>query len=447
QFHPEVLHTERGIEILSNFVFGICRCKAEWKMGNYAEAMEKEIKETVKNGHALALVSGGIDSVLACLLAGKALGKRLHAIHMDTGLLRKDESRLVKQSLQKLGIGLEVVDCSQAFLAALADVHEPEEKRKIIGDLFVKAFEAEVGKLGLDIGKTYLVQGTLYTDLIESGKGSGDKADKIKTHHNVASPLIEKLRQEGRVIEPNRDIFKDEVRKLSAMLGIPKGVYSRHPFPGPGLGVRIISNLGYVGDWKKGIEDCRKIAKEHGFEIAVLPVKSVGVQGDARTYRNVAMLTGKQDWKGMRKACERMVKTTRQVNRVVYVLQAEQEIPQRSAERLCQLSLGKEHLDLLREADSIANSVLAESGLYDRVSQMPVVLFPGISRPWVCIRDVATEDFMTARPLEKPGEMPWACLQEMAEKIMASKEIEALGGVEGVCIDITDKPPATIEWE
>ena len=294
QFHPEMSHCERGIEILSAFVFEVCGCKPEWTMEQYIETIGASLGEQVGNAPVLLLISGGVDSTVAAALLLKTLqSDQVHLMYMDTGLMRKDETLTVKANLERLGARyLHIIQCEDAFLENLKGVEDPEAKRKIIGDLFISIQEREVHKLGLP--ETYfLAQGTLYTDLIESGKGIGKKARLIKSHHNVGSPLVEAKRQAGRIIEPLDRLYKDEVRCLGRLLALDETIVLRHPFPGPGLAVRILGEVTkekcavlreadalYIEELKR-----RGLYDEIWQAFAVLlPIRSVGVAGDMRKY-------------------------------------------------------------------------------------------------------------------------------------------------------------------
>lgn len=299
QFHPEVSHCEKGIEILGNFVKGICGAKSQWSMQAYLEREAEEVRARVGAGHALLLISGGVDSTVAGAFLLKVLpADRLHLMYIDTGLMRKAESDEVMRNLSALGARhLHRIDAGEDFLGALKGQSDPEAKRRIIGDLFIQIQEREVARLG--IPDAFLVQGTLYTDLIESGKGVGSKAQVIKSHHNVRSPLVEKKRSEGKVIEPLDRLYKDEVRALGRLLGLPPHVVGRHPFPGPGLGVRILGEVTkekcdilrdadsvYIAELRaRGLYD--KIWQAF---CVLLPLRSVGVAGDERTYGYVVAL-------------------------------------------------------------------------------------------------------------------------------------------------------------
>lgn len=293
QFHPEVSHCEYGSKILENFAAEICGARKEWDMDAYLESVSAELREKAGNKDVLLLISGGVDSTVVGGLLLKALNPRqVHLMYIDTGLMRKDESAEVERILKELGAeNLYLIDASERFLSALQGVDEPERKREIIGDLFIRVQEDEIAKRLS--GEYLLAQGTLYTDMIESGKGVGKKAQVIKSHHNVRSPLVEAKRDAGLILEPLSRLYKDEVRALGSLIGINDSVIRRHPFPGPGLAVRILGAVTrekcdvlreadaiYMAELKK-----RGLYDEiwQAFSV-LLPVRSVGVAGDAREY-------------------------------------------------------------------------------------------------------------------------------------------------------------------
>lgn len=299
QFHPEVTHCEHGIDILQNFVLNICGAGKEWNLDTYLEQTSRELRTRIGDRNVLLLISGGVDSTVTAALLLEALNpSRVHLLYIDTGLMRKDESKEVIETLGLLGAEhIRTADASADFLDALSGVEDPEEKRRIIGDMFMTVQEREVAAMGID--SAFLAQGTLYTDMIESGKGVGNKAHVIKSHHNVRSPLVEEKRDAGLVVEPLSYLYKDEVRDLGRKLGVPEHIIGRHPFPGPGLAVRII------GDVTE--EKCRilrevdalfieELRKRHLYDriwqafCVLLPVRSVGVTGDARGYAWVVAL-------------------------------------------------------------------------------------------------------------------------------------------------------------
>lgn len=339
QFHPEVSHCEYGLKLLENFAIGLCGCERGWTMARYIEEESAAIPSRVGDAPVLLLISGGVDSTVAGALLLSCLPKaRVHLMYVDTGLMRKSESDEVMHTLANMGaVHVHRVDAEDDFLSALAGVEEPEEKRHIIGDLFIAIQEREVAALGL--GDYFLAQGTLYTDLIESGKGVGKKAHVIKSHHNVRSPLVEAKRAAGRIVEPLDRLYKDEVRALGRELGVPESVLRRHPFPGPGLGVRILGQV-----TKEKCEVLRAADDEYLRQLrdrglydqiwqafcVLLPVRSVGVAGDVRTYgwtvalRAVSSQDGMTadvydfDMKELREISAAITNKVKAVGRVVY---------------------------------------------------------------------------------------------------------------------------------
>ncbi|HTX72911.1 MAG TPA: glutamine-hydrolyzing GMP synthase, partial [Rectinemataceae bacterium] len=291
-----------------NFVVGICKAGRQWSMEAYLDEVSRRIKATVGEREVLLLISGGVDSTVAGALLLRVLRReQVHLLYIDTGLMRKAESVEVMENLRALGARhLHMVEAEAEFLAALAGVGDPEEKRRRIGDLFIAIQEREVARLG--IPEAFLVQGTLYTDLIESGRGVGSKAQVIKSHHNVRSPLVEAKRGAGMVIEPLDRLYKDEVRSLGALLGVSATVVGRHPFPGPGLAVRILGEVSkarcdllreadaiFIDELRRrGLYD--RIWQAFG---VLLPLNSVGVAGDERRYGSVLALRAVSSEDGM----------------------------------------------------------------------------------------------------------------------------------------------------
>eukprot|EP00978_Attheya_sp_CCMP212_P025371 scaffold81523_cov64-Attheya_sp.AAC.3 len=298
QFHPEVTHSPLGPLILKNFVVNIAGAKQDWVMEDYAnEFIESVRKQVGEKGHVIGAVSGGVDSTVAAVLMTKAIGDRFHAVLVDNGCLRKDEAtNVLKRMREECGVNLICVDASDRFLSLLKGVTEPEKKRKIIGGLFIDVFQEESQRIVRESGPCdFLLQGTLYPDVIESISYKGPSAT-IKTHHNVGGlPASMKLK----LIEPLRELFKDEVRELGMALGIHEESVWRHPFPGPGLAIRILGEV--TAERVKILQEADAIVIEELLKtghyrkigqafVVLLPVKSVGVMGDGRTYENVAAL-------------------------------------------------------------------------------------------------------------------------------------------------------------
>ncbi len=294
QFHPEVAHTEYGKQIIENFVFKICKAKKNWDLSDYIDTSIENIRNMVGNQRVILGLSGGVDSSVAAMLIHKAIGDQLTCIFVDTGLLRKDEGKSVMVTYgAHYKMNIKHIDASKAFLSALKGVSEPEQKRKIIGREFVKVFDNEANKIK---DASFLAQGTIYPDVIESKSAKGGPSATIKSHHNVGG-LPEKMHLE--LLEPLKELFKDEVRALGLQLGIPEKMIMRHPFPGPGLGIRI---LGEVDKEKVQIlqkADAIFIEELYRHDlynkvsqafVVLLPVKSVGVMGDERTYEYTAVI-------------------------------------------------------------------------------------------------------------------------------------------------------------
>jgi GMP synthase (glutamine-hydrolysing) len=335
QFHPEVTHTVHGTKVLSNFVFGIVNAKKDWNLESAARKIVDDLKREIGDQHVVVGISGGVDSLVAATLLHKAIGNHLHAVFVDTGLLRHEETESVSRSLRSRGFkNLHVVDAKTTFLKRLRGVTDPEKKRKIIGHAFIEVFENALKKELRKYPVAFLAQGTIYPDRVESASTS-KHASKIKSHHNLTLPQKMKLK----VIEPLRDLYKDEVRKVGESLGIPKVMVWRHPFPGPGLAIRVVGAVTeerlkilreadaiYIDELKKAGE-YEKIWQAFA---VLLPIKAVGVMGDERTYEYVLALRAvdsvdgmSADWHKMppallEKISSAIVGKVRGVNRVLY---------------------------------------------------------------------------------------------------------------------------------
>ena len=336
QFHPEVVHSECGTQILENFVFNICKCERNWKISSFIAEKTKFIKETVGDEHVLLALSGGVDSSVAAVLINNAIGHQLTCMFVDTGLLRKDEGKKVLEYYKEyFDLNIVFVDAKDRFLNKLKGVDEPEAKRKIIGNEFIEVFNEEIRKLKGQEGAKFLAQGTIYPDVIESQSIKGP-SHTIKSHHNVGG-LPEDLKFE--LLEPLKELFKDEVRKVGHELGLPDTIINRHPFPGPGLGIRVIGEV--TPDKVKILQEADDIfiteLMEKGLYnkvdqafVTLLPVKTVGVMGDQRTYEYVAAIRSvntidfmtatwsKLPYEFLEEVSNKIINKVNGINRIVY---------------------------------------------------------------------------------------------------------------------------------
>jgi GMP synthase (glutamine-hydrolysing) len=420
QFHPEVAHTPCGPTILSNFVFDVCHCEQDWNPAGQVRAIEEQIRAIAGHRNIFFFVSGGVDSTVAYTLCLRALGpERVHGTYVDTGLMREGETEFVRANFAALGArAFTVEDARERFLSALAGCTDPEKKRLVIGEKFVEVQERILESEHYLDGHWILGQGTIYPDTIESG-GSA-KADLIKTHHNRVAG-IQKLIDAGRILEPLASFYKDEVRAIGRELGLRAELLDRHPFPGPGLAIRCLCT-----------EDAGSPERvEEGW---ILPVRSVGVQGDSRTYRPVLAL---QNFPVSEEAAAQLINRRSDVNRIVVSLGSSAPL---SDLRIAPALLTAARLDRLRRADAIVRKLSHESGFDQSIWQFPVVLIPagaGERPDSIVLRPIESVDGMTARAVR----MPDGLLTRMTRELM---QIE---GVAGVFYDLTNKPPATIEWE
>ncbi|HXE62790.1 MAG TPA: glutamine-hydrolyzing GMP synthase [Bryobacteraceae bacterium] len=419
QFHPEVIHTRSGNRILQNFVFDICHCERDWNPKDRIASIEEEIRRVAGDRNIFFFVSGGVDSTVAYTLCLRALGAgRVYGIYVDTGLMREGETEYVRDLFRQLGATAFQVESAEAeFLRDLEGVFDPEAKRRAIGEGFVAVQDRILNTGHFLDGQWILGQGTIYPDTIESG-GSA-KADVIKTHHNRVAG-IQKLVESGRIVEPLASFYKDEVREIGRELGIPAEFLERHPFPGPGLGIRCLCSD-------------REGAVRRLPEGWLAPIRSVGVQGDSRSYRDVLVL---DDLPSDDRATE-MVNRIGDVNRVVARVASRVPLSDLRVEKA---EITPERLARLRRADAIVRRISKETGFDRSVWQFPVVLIPLGSKAApdsVVLRPIDSVDGMTAQVVLMPEEL----LRRLANDLLAVE------GIAAVFYDLTHKPPGTIEWE
>jgi GMP synthase (glutamine-hydrolysing) len=431
QFHPEVTHTECGMDIIDEFI-NLTGAARDWSIEKFIEREIEAITEKVGNKKVFMLVSGGVDSSVAYVLLAKAIGpERIYAMYVDTGFMRKDETAEIKQFLAEAGVeNLHVEDAADEYFAALEGVYEPEAKRKIIGDKFIEIQRRVTAELSLNPDEWLLGQGTIYPDTIESG---GTKnADKIKTHHNRV-PEIEEMIRQGRVIEPLKELYKDEVRMVGTRLGLADKMVQRHPFPGPALAVRCLCL-----DPSAQPEPTQDLGEIEGYKTHMLPIKSVGVQGDERTYRHPLVLEGDQDWSKLRHLAPKITNAHKTVNRVLITVATNGPIAE---VHLTPNHLTRQRIALLQEADKLVMDTIYRIDPEGKVWQCPTVLLPisinAEGQESIVLRPVSSTEAMTANFTE----LPWPEIQELAQKLLE------LPGISAVFYDITNKPPGTIEWE
>ncbi|XP_008216297.1 GMP synthase [glutamine-hydrolyzing] [Nasonia vitripennis] len=543
QFHPEVDLTLNGKKMLHNFLFVVAGLTGNYTMKDREVQCIQEIRETVGNSKVLLLVSGGVDSTVCAALLHKALNKdQVIAVHINNGFMRKGETPLVEQSLAQIGIKLQVINATHTFLNGtttipasassatenpppqghpenlpdpgttycvvvnktnrevnifpkpkltkmLCTTTNPEEKRKIIGDVFVQVANETIAELGLKPEEVFLGQGTLRPDLIESASSlASGKADAIKTHHND-SELVRELRAKGRVIEPLKDFHKDEVRQLGCDLGLPAPLVQRHPFPGPGLAIRIICAeepfmdrdfsetrvlVKIIAEYEQMLQkkhallnrvenatseadrqQLRRISSQRYLTATLLPIRSVGVQGDQRSYSYVVGLSSDTsfsepaEWQDLLFLSRLIPRICHNVNRVCYIFGNKVQHPVMD---ITPTHLTSNVISTLRQADHLANQVLSANNSMGSISQMPVVLIPihfdrdYASRAPPCQRSIVlrpfvSRDFMTGTPAIPGNELPMHVIKKMVS------EISSVPGISRVLYDLTSKPPGTTEWE
>ncbi|KAG6447713.1 GMP synthase [glutamine-hydrolyzing] isoform X1 [Manduca sexta] len=511
QFHPEVDLTPKGKQMLSNFLFDIAGLSRSFTLRSRREACIQYIRDTVgETNKVLVLVSGGVDSTVCAALLRTALREdQVIALHIDNGFMRKNESAKVERCLRELGVRLHVVNATHQFRQGSTVVREsgppgvptgrsrhtpllchataPEDKRKIIGDVFIRVAEQAVHDLNLPEEQVFLGQGTLRPDLIESASAMcSSNASNIKTHHNDTE-LVRALRTRGRVVEPLKDFHKDEVRALGMELGLPPAMVERHPFPGPGLAVRVICQdepymerdfaetqvivkimvefasmcvkshalLGRVVNASTPTEqaELKRISSKSPVAATLLPLRTVGVQGDARTYSYAVALSTERyppDWKDMHYLAKLIPRVCHNVNRVCYAFGG---LIKEQVTDITPTFLTQHVISTIRQADDIATQVLLSSGCGRLVAQMPVVLIPiqfdrdAAVRAAPCQRSVVLRPFLTSDFMTGLAALPGteAMPQEVLDRMR--KELMSVPGISRVLYDLTPKPPATTEWE
>lgn len=466
QFHPEVDPTVHGVKMLENFVRGICGFKEVYALEDRIETSIRMIREKVGDGKVVVLVSGGVDSAVTAALLVKALKpEQVYGIHIDHGMMRKDESDKICENLAKLGLTqMQRINAEDEFFNteltiegekydSLSKTCEPEKKRAIIGQMFFNVTEEAAKKLNLDFENAYLGQGTLRPDLIESGNPDvSGYAHKIKTHHNDVG-VIRALRDRGHVIETNWDWHKDEVRQVARMLGLDEEIASRQPFPGPGLGVRILctDKSGRVldkADFENKLAPLTKLVNELSggeYSCDLAPIRSVGVQGDHRSYKNMTVLyknsgdPADADMESLYELARKIPNELDYINRVTLALNCAKD------GELCCTPTHIDHdtAELLRELDDITTRHLMNK----KIAQCFAVLVPitahADKKYSVAMRAVCTTDFMTAQ-----SAMPGVDFPVDALKAARAEIIDRFGDVISLVLyDVTGKPPATVEWE
>ncbi len=459
QCHCEVKDTPEGNKIFKNFA-DICGMETNWDEDTVLNHILETIKTDAKDKNVLLFLSGGVDSTVAFALLNKALGQdRVLGLHIDNGFMRKNESANVEKAYKAHGFTNFIVeDASQSFLNAVKELTDPQKKRMAVGENFITIRDEVVAKQKLDENLWMLAQGTLYPDIIESGGTKNSKV--IKTHHNRVDG-IQKLIEKGLIIEPLKDLYKDEVRAMGKKLGLEDELVMRHPFPGPGLSINVLCSDGTMSDTDK--EELKKANDEiknveltqfcakcsASMEKYVLPVKSVGVQGDFRTYRFPSVLSFAAEengfyhvpkyWEKLESAMTQITNSATYLNRCVIRLWQNPSVKNEDMS-LQKGYCDKYRLDQTREADNIVLTELHNAGWYTKIFQHLTINLPYASKPEHCsivLRPVCSEDVMTARFAQLPLDL----LRKMVEQIAKLEYVDA------IYYDLTNKPPATFGWE
>lgn len=437
QFHPEVYHSAEGKKIIANFVFGICSCEKNWEIDNLVDSLILKIQKQAARKNVFVLVSGGVDSNAAFSLLTRALGKdRVIGLYVDTGFMRLGETAEIQEYFKEAGFdNFKIIKASQDFFESLKNITDPEEKRSIIGQVFLDVKDEAFARLKLNHDDWLLGQGTIYPDVIESG--GTDNADTIKTHHNRINE-IEKMVEKGLVIEPLADFYKDEARKIGRLLNLPERLINRHPFPGPGLAIRCLCFESKVKSQKLKVDIVLKNTMPKKIKYHVLPIKSVGVQGDNRTYAYPLAVSGENNWEKLDQISRETTNANAEINRVLLLLnpgKAPQfELPKED------YTLTKKRIKLLQKIDAIVMAQIKDARLYAKIWQFPVILIPILGpkkKESIVLRPIVSREAMTADFFHLKKQI----LRDITEKILSTGEIDY------VFYDITNKPPGTIEWE
>ncbi|XP_046672222.1 GMP synthase [glutamine-hydrolyzing] isoform X2 [Homalodisca vitripennis] len=507
QFHPEVDLTTNGKAMLKSFLFDVASLTPNYTMESREAACIRYIKEAVGTNKVLLMISGGVDSTVCAMLLKKALPETdIIAVHIDNGFMRKNESQTVEQLLTKQGINIQVIKAGHQFLHGTTSVPldskepnartrvtkmlcmtaNPEEKRKIIGDVFVEVANEVISNLKLNTEEVLLAQGTLRPDLIESASHlASGKADVIKTHHND-SQLIRALRDQGHVVEPLKDFHKDEVRKLGRDLGLPADLVMRHPFPGPGLAIRVLCGeepfmerdfaetqvvVKIIAEYDQMLQkkhallnrvesatseedrtELKRVSSRQHLAATLLPIRSVGVQGDCRSYSYVVGIScdrKEPNWEDLMFLAHLIPRVCHNVNRVCYIAG---DLVRDQILDITPTFLTSIVLATARQVDHVATQVLVTTKTAHLISQMPVVLIPihfdrdTVTRGPSCQRSVVlrpfkTQDFMTGAPAIPGKDLPIEVVNKMFS------EVASVQGISRVLYDLTSKPPGTTEWE
>lgn len=459
QFHCEVKDTPCGNKILENFA-KFCGMEKNWDQDTVLNHIIDSIKNQADDKNVLLFLSGGVDSTVAFALLNKALGqKRVLGLHIDNGFMRKNESKKVEEAYKNHGFSNFIVeDASKTFLKAVENLTDPQKKRMAIGENFITVRNEVVAKQKFDENKWLLAQGTLYPDIIESG---GTKnSNVIKTHHNRVDG-IQKLIEKGLIIEPLKDLYKDEVRAIGKKLGLEDELVMRHPFPGPGLSINVLCSNGTMTDndkeeFKKAQEEISKVQLgmfcekcSENLEKYILPVKSVGVQGDFRTYRFPSVISFAKTengfyhlpkkWEKLEAASSQITNSASFINRTIIRLWQNPSVKD-EALKLQEGYCTKDRLDQTRDADDIVLTALHKSGWYNKIFQHLTINLPYASSKEKCsfvLRPLCSEDVMTARFAQLPQNLLMDIVQELSK----------LPYVDAIFFDLTNKPPATFGWE